>query len=152
MKRIIPILISLVMLLSGCASQPDYSKSEYTGNWQAVKFVSDDIDVSSEMKEADAQNSELSQRLIKAGILLPNGKINLAGMSNSNDLSTTTLVLKKDGVSVMTVSGRKTTGYWEETKDGIVIIGRTRKYKAKKNKDGTITVKRYGATITYQKL
>lgn len=151
MKRIIPILISLVMLLSGCASKTDFSKSEYTGNWQAVKFVSDDIDVSTQMQEVDAQNSELTKRLIKAGILLPSGKINLAGLSNTNDLSTTTLSLKKNGVSVMTVSGRKTTGYWEETEDAIIIIGRTREYKAKKNKDGTITVKRYGATITYQK-
>ena len=151
MKRIMPILISLVMLLSGCASRPDYSKSKYTGNWQAIKFASDDIALPEEVKETGKENSEVMERLIEAGILLPNGKINLAGMSDSNDLSNTTLSLKKDGVSVMTVSGRKTTGYWEETEDAIIIIGRTREYKAKKNKDGTLTVKRYGATITYQK-
>ncbi len=151
MKRIMPILISLVMLLSGCASRPDYSKSKYTGNWQAIKYASDDIVLPEEVEEAGEENSEVMERLIEAGILLPNGKINLAGMSSSNDLSDTTLSLKKDGVSVMTVSGRKTTGYWEETEDAIIIIGRTREYKAKKNKDGTLTVKRYGATITYQK-
>lgn len=147
MKKIVPIFISLMILLSGCASKPDYTGSEYVGDWQAVKLVLEDQSIKD---DTDLSDSDVEQ-LVELGVLLPDGKINLATFLNSNDLSDTTLKLSKNGISVMQVSGRKTTGYWKESQDGVIIIGRTNEYKAKKNDDGTLTVKRYGAIITYEK-
>lgn len=152
MKKITPIIISFIMLLSGCAAKTDLSGSEYVGNWQAVKIVSTEDTIYESVDVHDGDSDKVLQHLVESGILLPDGKLNLAGLSNSSDLSDTTLTLKKDGVSVMEVYGRATTGYWEEINDGIKIIGRSREYKAKKNDDGTITVERYGAIITYKKL
>ncbi|MBP3869572.1 MAG: hypothetical protein J6E46_01210 [Faecalicoccus sp.] len=152
MKKITPIIISLIMLLSGCAVKTDLSGSEYVGKWQAVKIVSTEDTIKDELEIHGGGSDKVLQHLIESGILLPDGKLNLAGLSNSSDLSDTTLTLKKDGVSVMEVYGRATTGYWEEMNDGIKIIGRSREYKATKNDDGTITVERYGAIITYKKL